>query len=125
MEKEIFTTGSIGRKIERVRKIKGVNQETLANLLGMTRQSFAKLEQAEDIDDDKLEQIANALGVPVDAIKQFDEEKTIQNIFNDQCTGFNFNCTFNPLEKIVELYDALLKSEREKNEMLQKLLEQK
>jgi len=33
--------------------------------------------------------------------------------------------TFNPVDKIVELYEALLKSKKEKVAILQKLLEEK
>ena len=34
----------------------------------------------------------------------------------------NHNFNFNPIDKIVELYEALLKSEKEKVEMLQKMI---
>jgi len=44
------------------------------------------------------------------------------NTFNDNSTGAfnNFNCTFNPIDKVVELYERLLASEREKIELLKK-----
>jgi transcriptional regulator with XRE-family HTH domain len=119
-------TGSIGRKIERIRKVKGINQETLAHRIGMTRQNLSKLEQAETIDEDKLEQIAKGLGVTAEAIRHFNEDAVINNVGNEFHEGsYLINYNFNPIEKIVELYDALLKSEREKNEILQKLLDQK
>jgi len=40
-------------------------------------------------------------------------------------SGFsiNYHCTFNPIDKIVELYEALVKSEKEKTELLQKILD--
>lgn len=74
------------------------------------------------------------LGVTADAIKNFNEEQMILNIQNnyDQANpsiNFPFQCTFNPLDKYIEameenerLYEALLKSEREKVTMLQKFL---
>ncbi|MGN6804098.1 MAG: hypothetical protein ACTHJN_19525 [Ginsengibacter sp.] len=37
----------------------------------------------------------------------------------------NHQCNFNPIDKIVELYEALVKSEKEKVEMLQKMLDEK
>ncbi len=37
----------------------------------------------------------------------------------------NYQCTFNPINKIVDLFEQLLKSEREKIELLQKLLDKK
>lgn len=37
----------------------------------------------------------------------------------------NYYPTFNALEKMIELYDALLKSEREKIVLLERLLEKR
>jgi len=73
-----------------------------------------------------LEKIANVLKVPVEAIKNFDEEKAIYNIQNnyDSSTS-NVNYQFNAVDKIVELYEALVKSEKEKVEMLERLLNKK
>lgn len=130
METETLTnTMHLGRKISRIRELRGIKQETLANELGVSQQSISKLEQSEHIDDERLEVIAKALGVSAEAIKNFDEEKAVNyfNSFNDHSTGAfnNFNCTFNPIEKVVELYEALLKSEREKIQLLEKMLQGK
>ena len=75
-----------------------------------------------------MERISKALGVPADAVKNFSEEAVFNyfNSFHDSSTGdFRHHCTFNPIDKIVELYDEkvellerLLASEREKVEML-------
>jgi transcriptional regulator with XRE-family HTH domain len=123
---------SIGKKIEKLRKMRDMKQETLAEALGISRQSVSTIEHSEEIDDEKLEQIAKALGITVEAIKNFNEEATINyNQFNYEGSNkdaanvwvHNQNCTFNPMEKIVELYDALLKSEREKIALLESLLD--
>lgn len=117
----------IGRKIERIRRLKGIKQDVLAADLGISRQSLSRIEQSDSIDDERLEQVAKALGVSIEAIREFDEDLPIHsfNTFNAQCTGFNFNCTFNPIEKIVELYDALLKSQKEKIDLLESMAKQK
>lgn len=68
------------------------------------------------------------LKVPVEPIKNFDEEAAISyiNTFHDNSKGdFNYHCTINPIDKIVELYEALVKSKKEKVELPQKMLEQK
>ena len=44
----------IGRKIERVRRLRGMTQTDLGDLLGVTKQAVSKMEQTEKIDDDKL-----------------------------------------------------------------------
>jgi transcriptional regulator with XRE-family HTH domain len=126
-----------GRAVKRIREILQVKQETLANELGISQQSVSLLETKETIDPETLEQIAKTLKVPVEAIKNFNEEAAIYNIQNNYDNAnpnysFNNYCTFNPLEKYVEaveknekLYEALLKSEREKNALLEKMLGEK
>ena len=74
------------------------------------------------------------LKVPVEAIKNFDEEKAIYNIQNNyegSNTGINsgaFNnhhCNFNPFDKIVELYESKIelyeRMLKDKSDMIEKL----
>lgn len=125
-----------GRAVKRIREMLQVKQETLATELGISQQSVSLLETKETIDPETLEQIAKTLKVPVEAIKNFNEEAAIYNIQNNY-EGSTINsspvnamhCTFNPLDKYVEvveknekLYEALLKSEREKIALLEKIL---
>jgi transcriptional regulator with XRE-family HTH domain len=115
-------TLNIGRKIARIRELKGIKQEALAIDLGVTQQTVSNIEKSEKIEDEVLEKIAKALGVTADSIKSFSDEAMLNyfNTFNDNSTGAfnNFNCTFNPIDKVVELYERLLQSEREKVELL-------
>lgn len=120
----------IGRKISRIRELRGIKQEHLASELGVSQQSVSRMEQSEVLEDDVLEKVAKVLGVPVDAIKNFSEEAVINIISSTlhNTSGLvNYNPTFtiNPIEKIVELYDEkiallerLLQAEKEKNELL-------
>jgi len=120
----------IGRKISKVRELKGIKQETLASLMGVSQQAISKIEQSPDVEDLALEKIAQALGVTAEAIKNFTEEAVFNyfNNFHDNSTGdFRHHCTFNPLDKLMELveenkslYERLLASEKEKNELLKK-----
>ncbi|HET8573940.1 MAG TPA: helix-turn-helix transcriptional regulator [Edaphocola sp.] len=123
MRHAVHEPASIGRNIERIRRLKGIKQETLANELGISRQLLSKIEQSDTLDDERLEQVAGALGVTAEVIRKFNDEAVVIHVENmNDNSGFNFNCTFNPIEKIVELYDALLKSEKEKNELLERML---
>jgi transcriptional regulator with XRE-family HTH domain len=113
----------IGKKIKRLRELKGMKQETLAAALGISHQAVSKMEQSETIEEDKLSQVALALEVTPDAIRNFNEESAVNIIASNhngsgQSSAINFQCDFNPIEKIVELYERLLQSEREKNELL-------
>lgn len=114
----------LGRKISRIRELRGMKQEALAVELGISQQAISKLEQSEEIEDSTLEKIASALGLPTDAIRNFNEEAVfniIGNTFTDSSSNNNnYLCTINPLEKIIELYERLLASEREKLELLKK-----
>ncbi|KQO32652.1 transcriptional regulator [Flavobacterium sp. Leaf82] len=126
----------IGRKISRIRELRDMKQEALAQALGMSQQTVSAIENSETIDDEKLAEVAKALGVTVEAIKSFSEENMISyfnsfhdNSINNGHLGHNNNCTFNPLDKLIEtfqekekLYERLLQSEKDKIEYLEKLL---
>lgn len=124
----------IGRKISRIRELRGMKQETLAEAMGLSQQSISHIEQSETVEEEKLEQVAKALGVTKEAIKNFSEEAVFNYFSNfyDNSTGqvYNNNCTFNPLDKLLEvqeenkkLYERLLKAEQEKISYLEKLLD--
>ena len=44
----------IGRKIARIRELRGMKQETLAQELGISQQSISHIEQSETLDNAKL-----------------------------------------------------------------------
>jgi transcriptional regulator with XRE-family HTH domain len=121
--------GHIGKKIERIRTIRGVKQDDLAARLNVTQGAISRMEQSEHVDDERLRTVADALGVTVDAIKNFDEDALLatSNFFNphfqDQATAVINQ--FNPIEKIVELYEQLLTSERKRIELLEAQLNSK
>ena len=112
----------IGRKISKLRELRGMKQETLAAELGISQQAISKIEQSTEVEDDALAKIANVLGLTPEAVKAFTEEAVfniISNTFQDSSSNNNnYMCTINPLEKVIELYERLLQSEREKNELL-------
>jgi len=127
----------IGRKISRIRELRDMKQEALAQALGISQQTISAIENSETIEEERLIEVAKALGVTVEAIKNFSEEGMINyfNTFNDSGnnTFGDYNaCTFNPLDKLMEaveenkrLYERLLKAEQDKNEYLEKLLQEK
>ncbi|RZJ76637.1 MAG: XRE family transcriptional regulator [Flavobacterium sp.] len=116
----------LGRKITRIRELRGMKQEALAVELGISQQAISKLEQSAEIEDATIEKIAVVLGVTAEGLKNFTEEAIINNInsFYDS-SSFNLKCVFNPLDKLMEvidknekLYERLLASEKEKIELL-------
>lgn len=123
----------IGRNISRIRELRGMKQEILADAIGVSQQTISGIESSEELDAKKLAQIAKALGVTVEAIENFSEE-SVFNFFNNfydnsssQGNSFNqgMNATFNPLDKVVELYERLVQAEKDKVEYLEKLMKGK
>jgi transcriptional regulator with XRE-family HTH domain len=126
----------IGRNISRIRELREMKQEALATAIGVSQQTISNIENSETVEDDKLQEIAKALGVSPEAIKNFSEEGVI-NYFNNfydnsfansQGTFNSTNCTFNPLDKLIEayeenksLYERLLEAEKEKVAYLEQL----
>ena len=72
----------IGRKISRIRELRDMKQEALAQALGTNQQAISAMENSETIDEEKLVEVAKALGVTPEAIKNFSEEAMI-NYFNN------------------------------------------
>lgn len=109
----------VGSNIQRIRTYLGIKQSALAADTGLNQQEISAIEHQEHVEEGILTKIADALGVTTDMIKNFDVERAIyqinhvrDNTFTDGATAISQH--FNPIEKIVELYERLLKSEREK-----------
>ena len=119
----------VGRNLQRIRVYLGMKQEALAADLGVNQQVISKIEKQEEIEEGFLKRIAEVLGISEEVIKDFDVEKTIFNInhhnykdanISEGATTYAIVQQKNPLEKIVELYERLLKSEQDKIEILKK-----
>ncbi len=123
------TTNHIGRKISRIRELRGMKQEALAFELGISQQAVSNMERNAEIEANLLIQVAEALGVTPQAIENFSEEAVfniINNTFQDSSSNNNnYLCTINPLDKIIELYERLLEAEKSKAEYLERLLKEK
>ncbi len=116
-----------GRNIKRFREMLGIKQEALAHELGddWNQRKISLLEQKEVVEGEILKQVSAVLKIPVEAIENFDEEQAINVIsstFNDYAAIVNNNPVFNPIEKIMELFERLLASEREKVELMREIL---
>ncbi|ULQ55858.1 helix-turn-helix transcriptional regulator [Flavihumibacter rivuli] len=120
-------TQHIGRKIEILRNLKGMKQEALAIETGLSQPQISAIENSAEVEDEVLNIIASALNLTPTMIKEFDEnhlfyhiDNKLENVtINDSGTGIQQ--VFNPLEKVVELYERLLASEKEKLEILKAL----
>ncbi|CAM3723045.1 helix-turn-helix transcriptional regulator [Pontibacter korlensis] len=128
----------IGRKISRIRELRGIKQETLAQELGVSQQTVSRIETSESVEEDILAKVAKILGVTTDTIKNFSDEAVFNyfnnfsdNSINQGPIGAHNTCNFNPLDKLMEvleenkkLYERLLESERAQNELLKKMIKE-
>jgi transcriptional regulator with XRE-family HTH domain len=136
-------TAHHGKNIKRLRETLQIKQEALADTLGISQQKVSALEQKEKIDREQMEQIAKALNIPADLIEHYDPEASM-NIISNHFTSKdnstfnsnsnsnahgNNNSTLNTIDELLKafeenkkLYQELLRVEREKVEMLEKML---
>lgn len=123
----------IGRNISRIRELRGMKQEALAIAMGVSQQTISHMENSEIVEEEKLQEISKILGVTPQAITNFSED-AVFNFFNNfydnsSSQGNSFNqgmfATFNPLDKVVELYERLVQAEKEKVEYLERLFKDK
>jgi len=119
-----------GYNVKRLREILGIKQDELADKLGMTQQAISKIEQKDILEDDLLDKIGSILNVPTEAIKNFNDEKALNVIVhtmhdNASINQNYYNPTFNPIDKVVELYERMLKAEQEKVSLLEEVLRNK
>ena len=115
----------IGRKIERIRCLLSMTQTDLGNLLGVTKQAISKMERAQEIDSEKLKEVAEALGVTEAGLKKFNED-TVLCYTNDSHGKYNVGESSTmtlakstsssrfSMDQTVKLFEELLKIEREK-----------
>ncbi|CDA84607.1 MULTISPECIES: helix-turn-helix domain-containing protein [Bacteroides] len=141
METEELTIGRVhhGRNIRRTRIEKNMNQEGLSELVHLSQPAVSKYEKMRVIDDEMLQRFARALNVPFDYLKTLEEDAqtvVFENITNNGNAGTNANIgfvdevgednrvnNFNPIDKITELYERLLKEKDEKYAALERRLQ--
>lgn len=98
------------------------------------QKKISLLEQKDVIEENLLKQISVSLRIPVEAFQNFDEEQAVNVIANTYsfqdfkdnavASGFTYQPSFNPLDKIVQLYDEKIslyeRMLKEKDEMMQR-----
>lgn len=127
-----------GHNIRRVRMEKNIKQELLSEKVNMSQPTVSRYEGMKIIDEEILQRFAKALNVPVDYLETLEEDapmvvfenNTINNKDNagaNTHVGFteaenNTTANFNPIEKISELYERLLKEKDDKIASFEKRL---
>lgn len=114
----------IGTKIRRVRELKGLSQENMADELGMSATGYGKIERNEvAVSVERLLRIAQVLGVGAEQILSFGDNVASFNNFNSK-VEWQIAHYMMPIE-MKKLYEDKIKLLEEKIEWLEKQLKQK
>jgi len=113
----------IGTKIKKVRELKNVTQQYVADKLGMTQGYYSRIENNSlSVDDELLAQIAEILGVEKEEIENFDDKVILNNpTINDNGTGVHFCNLVNYYAidpKLEKLYENQIEMLKEQNKIL-------
>ncbi|KAA0126577.1 helix-turn-helix transcriptional regulator [Chryseobacterium sp. SN22] len=120
-----------GRNVKRFREMLGIKQEALAFDLGedWNQKKVSLLEQKDVVEEALLQKISEVMKIPIEAFQNFGEDQAINvisNTFtsNDTSTlnAINSNCNFNPLDKMVELYERIIQQQKDTIEKLEKMI---
>lgn len=118
-----------GKNAKRLREAKGIKQEEIAMELKITQQAVSQLERRQELDDETIAVYARVLGIDEDFIRNMADDSLPENsnYFYDNSSQ---NLTFNPLDKLVEvysekdkLYERMILEKEKVNNYLEKALE--
>ena len=115
----------IGTKIRKLRELKGLSQENLAEELNLSVNGYGKIERNEvSVSYDRLLSISKVLEVPVETIVGFDNKYIYHNDASKNQGELVFHQE-NGLEELRTLYDRLIKAKDEEILFLRNLLKEK
>ncbi|MFD2886882.1 MULTISPECIES: helix-turn-helix domain-containing protein [Chitinophaga] len=123
------TTNSphIGQNVKALLALLNIKQETLASELDVSQQQVSKILQKEEIDKALLQQIADVMNIPVEAIENYSSEAFVQFIGNtyhinthdnSNQAQYQYQPSFNYADKLVEYLERTIK---EKDTQIDKL----
>ncbi len=125
----------IGSKIKRVRLLRNHPQVSLAKAVNLSTKTYRKIENGHrDPRDEELDKIAKELQTTPESIHSFDENKAVNNNFNDKVGIVNNNlqaetikqgCEDPEKDSIIFQLNAIIKSQKLIIENLQEILKHK
>ncbi|MDR2956084.1 MAG: helix-turn-helix domain-containing protein [Prevotella sp.] len=124
-----------GRNIRIARNFQNITQEDLAFKLNLSQSKVSDLELKETLEDELLDKFAAALNIPIGFLKNFEPQEfmksytvTDNTLNNNAAENSPESVTqqiigdteqtyiYNPLEKVSELYERLLKEKEQQIE---------
>ncbi|MPM62284.1 hypothetical protein SDC9_109150 [bioreactor metagenome] len=129
-----------GKNAKLFRETKGIKQEAIAIELDITQQAVSQLEKRQELDDEAINVYARVVGIDEYFIRNMVDDSLLEGstYFYDHSSQIRStqvntqNLTFNPLDKLVELYsekdqlyERIVQLEKEKNTLLENLLKER
>ena len=116
----------IGQKIKKLRELKNLTQDYMANQLGVTQSAYSKMENGEvDIPFSRIEDIAKIFTIQPEDIITFNEN-IVFNIINNpnaKNNGFVVNQNNHP-DSEIKLYEEQHAADKEQIEYLKSIINQ-
>lgn len=79
----------IGEKLRKLRTLKGLSQEYVANQLNISQVAYSDIESNKTkLSLERLEKLSSVFEVPINDIITFDEKQVFNNTFQDTSKGF-------------------------------------
>ena len=110
----------VGNKIKKIRELKNLTQEHMADVLKMSQTGYGKIERDEsDISLSRLEQISTVFEMKPEDLMSFDEKYIFNLYAENQSTANGIQHNHFP-EKLQQLYEDKIKLLEEKVAWLEK-----
>lgn len=123
MSEQLAPPSRIGRRIRKLRELKNLTQEHLAEELGMSVSGYSRIERDEvKLSSDKLVKISEVLGISLDDLMRFDENQIFQNNGTLNGCGFAHNSVVNDVEHLERLYREQIDALKEEIKFLREEL---
>lgn len=113
-----------GKNAKLFRETKGIKQEAIAIELDITQQAVSQLEKRQELDDEVIKVYARVVGIDEYFIRNMVDDSLLEGstyFYDHSIQNKNVSTqtlTFNPLDKLVELYS-------EKDQLYERMLSEK
>ena len=114
---------NLGHKIRKIRELKNLSQENMAEALGIKQSSYRKWETGEvKINEDKLNKVAMIIGVEPDVIRNYSEGIILNNCTQSNGQQNNYYQEVKEFKNLFETIANELKQSHEERTLLVELL---
>ena len=125
MENELENI-TLAQNIRKIRYIRGLSQEFIAEKLELSQSAYSKIEQGKTIlTEDVKEKIAQTLGVSKKLLESYNDGMIFNYCNQSGNLGDNHTYNHNSIEKIESLYAQLLSEKDARIKMLEQMVSDK